>query len=100
MRALVVGASLWILGSSGCANFFSDCDAPDKPEYSCEPVAPGTPGSCGGPRFDNKAYDEDLAFPRGCEVRLPMCVDAHPEQVQTCTCDYPGNTVVEWSCPI
>ena len=66
---------VWVGGSSGCGD---SCDAPDKPEYSCQPVAPGTPGSCSGPMFDGTTYDQDMAFPMGCEVRLPTCVEAFP----------------------
>lgn len=75
------------------------CGPPEEPEYSCTPVAPGTPDTCGGPIFEGEKYDQDKAFPIGCTVRLPTCVSAHASSVQTCDCQVLGDTP-RWSCPI
>lgn len=88
--------TLWLAVASGCNN---QCGHPDEPEYSCEPVAPGTPNSCGGPVFNDMKYDQDKAFPSGCSVSLPMCVEAFPNHVQTCECS-PFEGGMNWVCPI
>lgn len=95
-RVLAVMGVVWLAGAGGCGNA---CDHPDEQEYSCEPVAPGTPNSCGGPTFDGMAYDQDKAFPKDCTVRLPMCVSAYPGYVQTCTCSDAFGSLM-WVCPV
>ena len=91
-RAWVVG--LLFVSLTGCDG--NRCDHPDKTEYSCEPVAPGTPNSCaGGPSFPEMSYDPDKVFPTGCTVRLPECLEAFPDDVKTCDCM--NGT---WECPV
>lgn len=89
---------LLLLVLPGCASLFSDCDPPDEPVYACEPIPAGQPGCQGGPSIGGER-DLDKTFPVGCEVRLPFCVESHPDSVQTCTCEG-GQSPFGWSCPI
>lgn len=88
---------LWVVALSGCDD--NTCGHPDEVEYTCAPVAPGTPNTCGPATFRDMTYGDGMAFPEGCEMRLPMCVETFPEYVQTCECHTSGGAG-SWACPI
>lgn len=95
-----LAALLFVLGACG-SDGADDCDPPTQPEYSCAAVALGTPDTCsGGAPVNGMATDPDKAFPIGCQVELPICVAAFPNEVQTCTCTEFGDDVPQWVCPV
>jgi hypothetical protein len=77
------------------------CTPPAELTYLCAPLPLGAPDSCaGGPSlFDAPKPDLDKAFPVGCEAKLPFCVGAYPNSVQTCYCQNNGSAN-EWVCPV
>lgn len=95
-RAIVLSTFVWLVALNGCDD--NACGHPDQVEYSCMPVAPGTPGTCGPLEFRGMTYGEGMAFPDGCRISLPMCVEAFPESVQTCDCSAVSSG--SWACPI
>lgn len=99
MRSLAL--TVCALLSSGVATGCGDtCDAPEEPEYDCTPAVSGTANTCGGPMWNGVTYDQDKVFPVGCTVRLPACVGAYPDSVQTCTCGLGGSDPPKWGCPV
>ena len=101
MRASVVAlcASLGLCWGCQDDGWEPSCNPPAKPEYSCAAVAPGTADTCVGPTWKGTTYDADKAFPVGCTVRLPLCADFYPGEVQTCMCQGEGSNT-GWGCPI
>jgi hypothetical protein len=97
MRSLAVAMCALSFVMSGCDEL--TCGPPEEAEFTCEPVAAGTANTCGAIRFKGTTYGEGNAFPLGCRVRLPECVDAYPDNVQTCDCIMLGDAP-QWACPI
>jgi hypothetical protein len=61
---------------AGCGSD-SECNAPAHTEYTCEPIAPGSVGCVGGPRYQTAGGsfqdDPDQTFPLQCGARVPAC---------------------------
>jgi len=82
------------------------CGAPERTEYSCTPLPPGSVGCAGTTSVwpvESIGGPGEVA-PPGCEVRAPVCHSFYPSSVASCTCNArtfsgdAGPPVYAWLC--
>ena len=95
VRLAVFGLSFALFA---CHSGADRCDAPNGPEYSCDPMPLGASDGC----LDYVNPDSGRVYPNGCGVTTFECADHSVGGALTCICRryavVDGGVAAPWQC--